>query len=140
MTKFSNKLKKTLFLAHFGSIFPILEVKNIFLENPAQSHTALYGILAPCQILEKTNDTTPRKPLDRRMDGGTERWKDGRMDRPYFIGPFRLLPEVQYSVRKQTKTFQSGAGEDNALVDPLLFFSIYRFKYEIYQLKYNTFL
>ena len=34
------------------------------------------------QILEKTNDTIPRKRLD------------GRTDRPYFIGPFQLTPGV----------------------------------------------
>ena len=28
MTKFSNKLKKTLFLTHFEPIFPILGAKN----------------------------------------------------------------------------------------------------------------
>ena len=28
-------------------------------------------------------------------EGWMEGWKDRRMDRPYFIGPFRLLPGVQ---------------------------------------------
>ena len=46
-----------------------------------------HRFLAPCQNLEKTTDAIPRKRPDRR--------KDGRTDRPYFIGPFRLLPEVQ---------------------------------------------
>ena len=87
MTKFFNKLKNTLFLAHFCSIFLILGVNK--LENPAG--TTSYGFLAPCQNLEKTNDTIPRKRPDRRKDG----WKDGRMGRPYFIGPFWLTMGVR---------------------------------------------
>ena len=82
MTKFSNKLKKPCFwpisdpFAQFGG-------KKIFPENPALSHPASHGILAPCQILEKTNDATPRKRLDRRKD------------RPHFIALFWLPPGVQ---------------------------------------------
>ena len=34
--EFSDKLKKPCFLAHFGSIFPILGAKTSFLENHAQ--------------------------------------------------------------------------------------------------------
>ena len=74
-----------LFLAHF----PNFSGKKIFLENSALSHATSYGFLASCQNLEKTNDTIPRKRPDRR--------KDGRTDRPYFIGPFRLTPGVQYN-------------------------------------------
>ena len=33
--------------------------------------------------------------MPRQMEGQTEEWKDGRTDRPYFIGPFQLTPEVQ---------------------------------------------
>ena len=29
------------------------------------------------------------------MEGRKDRRMDGRTDRPYFIGPFRLLPRVQ---------------------------------------------
>ena len=76
ITKFFNIFKKTMFLAHFWSIFPI------FL-----SRTTSYGFLASCQNLEKTNETIPRKHPDRR--------KDGRTDRPYLIEPFRLMPGVQ---------------------------------------------
>ena len=74
-------------MAHFGSIFPIFGVKKIFLENPALSCTTSYGFLAPCQNLEKVNDTIQRKRPDRRTDR--------RTDRPYFIGHFRLPPGVQ---------------------------------------------
>ena len=35
--------------------------------------TISYGFLAPCQSLEKTNDTNPRKCSDRRNDGRTDR-------------------------------------------------------------------
>ena len=69
MTKFSNKLKK----ACFWPIFPILGVKKILLENPALLYTTSHGILAPCQISEKNNDTIPRKCLDRRTDGNADR-------------------------------------------------------------------
>ena len=93
MNKIPNKLIKTLFLARFGSIFPIFEVKKIFLENLALSHATSYGFLAPCQNLEKVNDTIQRKCPDRWKDGRTD--GDGRMDRPFFIGPFRVPPGVQ---------------------------------------------
>ena len=73
MTKFFNKLKKLLFLAHFWSIFPILGAKAISLENSALSLTTSYGFLAPYQKLEKTN-TIPRKHPDKRTDGKTIEW------------------------------------------------------------------
>ena len=43
-----------------------------FLENPARSALP-YGFLAPCQNSEKTNDTVPRKCLNRQKDGRTYR-------------------------------------------------------------------
>ena len=71
MTKFFNKFKEPVFgplLVHFlnfrGKIF--------FLENPALSCTTSYGFLAPCQNLEKINDTIPRKCPDRQKDGRME--------------------------------------------------------------------
>ena len=91
MTKFFNKFKKPCFLANFWSIFPILGAKKNFLENLALPCTTLYEFLAPCQNLEKNALKIPRKHLDRRI----ERRTYGRMGRPYFIGPFRLLPGVQ---------------------------------------------
>ena len=64
-------------MAHFGSIFPILEAKKIFQKNPALSCTTSHGILAPYQTLEKIMN-------DIRKDGGTEgqkdRWKEGRTE------------------------------------------------------------
>ena len=73
MTKFSKKLKKNLFLAHFPNFFG----KKIFSENLAPSSTTSHGILAPCQISERTNDAIPRKLLDRWSNGRTEGQKDG---------------------------------------------------------------
>ena len=115
MTKFFNKFKKS-----FWTIFPAFRAKNFFPENPPLSHTTSYGFLGTCQNLEKTNHTIPSKRLNRRMDGRTDRrtdirtdrridgrthrrtvgWKDGRTDRPYFIGPFRLLSLVQKMVKE----------------------------------------
>ena len=85
--KFFQYIQKTLSFVHFWPISPIFGAKNFFLVNPALSRTNSNGFLASCQNLEKTNDTIPRKRPDRR--------KDGRTDRPYFIGPFRLTPGVQ---------------------------------------------
>ena len=66
MTKFSNKLKNPV-LAHFRNFWG---QKNS-LENPALSRTTSNGILAPCQNLEKINDTIPKKRRDRRKDRQT---------------------------------------------------------------------
>ena len=82
MTKFSNKLKKPCFWSILGPFSQFLVKKKIFPENLAPSRTTSYAFLAPCQISEKTNDTIPRKRLDRRTDGRTDR-------------PFQLLPGVQ---------------------------------------------
>ena len=88
MAIFSNKLKKKCFWLVLGPFsFPILGAKKTFPENPTLSRTTSHGILTPFQISEKTNDRIPRKHLDRRTDG--------RRDRHYFIGPFRLPPRAQ---------------------------------------------
>ena len=88
MTKFSNKLKKPC----FWPIFPILGAKKIFPENPALSCKTSHGILAPCQNLEKINNTSPRKRLnrweDRRTEGQKEGWKDGQTQTLFY----RTLP------------------------------------------------
>ena len=67
-------------MAHFWPILPILGAKKIFLKNLTLSHTTSYGFLAPCQNLEKANDTIQRKHLDRRKDKLTEEWKDRHKD------------------------------------------------------------
>ena len=94
MKKFSNKLKKTLFWPIWGH-FPNFWGKKIFLKNLVLSCTTSYGFLAPCQNLEKVNDTIHRKCPERQKDRWKDRWKDGWKDRPYFIGPFQLLPWVK---------------------------------------------
>ena len=80
MTQFFNIFKKPV----FGPFSQFWRQKNFFPENPALSRTTSYGFLASCQNLEKTNDKIPTKRLERR--------KDRRTDRPYFIGPFPLMP------------------------------------------------
>ena len=81
MTKFFNKLKKTLFMACFWPTFAILGAK-IFFKKIRLSYKTSYRFLATFQYLVKTTDTIPRKRPN---------WhKDRRTDRPYFIGSFRL--------------------------------------------------
>ena len=87
MAKSFNKFKKHC----FWPIFPNFGAEIFFPENPALSRTNSSGFLAPCQTSEKTNDTISIKRLDRRTEGR----KDGRTNRPYFIGPFRLPPGVK---------------------------------------------
>ena len=76
MTKFFNKFKKPCFWPIFGQFLQFTG-KKIFPENLALSQVTSYRFLAPCQNLEKTNDTIPRKrpekPKDGRMDRRTER-------------------------------------------------------------------
>ena len=59
-----------------------------FQKNLALTCSILYVFLALCQSLEITNDPIPRKSLYGRTDGLT--------NRPYFIGPFSLLLQVQF--------------------------------------------
>ena len=69
------------------------------------SRTTSYGFLASCQNLEKVNDTIQRKCPGRQKDGRTDRGQT-RTDRPYFIGPLRLLLGVQKKEKKlKFKTF-----------------------------------
>ena len=85
MTKSFNKFKKCCIwpiMVHFPKFWG---KKNK--PRKSGSNTTSYGFLAPSQNLEKTNDTIPRKHPNRR--------KNGRTDRPYFIGPFWLLLGVQ---------------------------------------------
>ena len=54
-------------MAHFPNF------RKIF-ENPALPRTTSYGLLAPCQNLEKGDDKIPKKCRDRRKNGR----KDGQ--------------------------------------------------------------
>ena len=119
--KIFQKIKKTMFLAtHF------LGQKN-FLKNPALSRTTSYWFQTPCQNLEKTNNAIPRKRPDRR--------KVRRTDRPYFTGPFRLLPGIQQQhckCKQHTKTKSQPSG----LVSP----PIYVYMYTLYYIIYVTYI
>ena len=75
------------FLVHF----PNFGGKFFFSGKSDLSCTTLYGFLTPCQNLEETTGAIPRKL----PDIWTDRRMDRRTDRPYFIGPFWLPPEVQ---------------------------------------------
>ena len=76
ITKFSDKLKKTPVFGPFLVHFPNFGAKENFAENSALSHTTSHRILAPCQTLEKINDTNPRKHPDRRKEKRTEERTD----------------------------------------------------------------
>ena len=76
-----------MFLVHFWTIFPIVGAKKIFSGTSGSATHNFIWFLAPCQNLEKTENT--------RTDGRTEGRTDGRTDRPYFIGPLRLPSGVQ---------------------------------------------
>ena len=62
-------------MAHFWFIFLILG-KIFFLHKIRLSRTTSYGFLAPCQKLEKTNDTILRERLGRQKDRRTKGQKD----------------------------------------------------------------
>ena len=84
MTKFSFKLKKPYFWPVSGP-FPQFFWKKKLPQK-------IWHV--PCRNSEKPNDTIPRKQPNRQQDG--------RMDRPYFIGPFQLLLGVQQVQLQQT--------------------------------------
>ena len=71
-------------MAHFRFIFPIFEAKKFFQENLALPSITSYGFLAPCQNLEKFNDTIPEKHPDRDTEGWKDRRKDERMNKILF--------------------------------------------------------
>ena len=75
MTKFSNKFKKPCFWPNLGPFSQFWGQKK-FSWKIWLSRTTSYGFLAPCQNLEKIDDTIQRKRWDRQKDGQ----KDGRTD------------------------------------------------------------
>ena len=78
MTKYFNKFKKPCLWPISGPFFQILGQNFFSSENQAMSRITSYGLLASCQNAEKTNNTIPRKCLDRRTDGKTEGQNDGQ--------------------------------------------------------------
>ena len=73
MSKYFNKFKKTLLLAHF----PFLGTNFFSPKNPALLSRTSNWFLIPSQNLEKVNDSTPTSFPDRqaeeRMDGRQNR-------------------------------------------------------------------
>ena len=69
------------------------------------SRTTSCWFLAQCKNLEKTIDTIPKKRRDRP--------KEGRTERPRFIGLFRLPPGIQNSLthkkHRQIQNFRINA-------------------------------
>ena len=82
MTIFFNKLKKHCF-GRFSVHFPSFGGKTFFSgkSGSATHNFILYEFLVPWSNFEKTNDTIPRKRLDRRTNGRrTKGRKDGRTE------------------------------------------------------------
>ena len=73
----------------FGQFSAFFGANKIFLENLAPSRKNSYGFLAPCQNLEKVNDTIQRKCLDRQME-------DGRQEGQITAGGPKILEKDQY--------------------------------------------
>ena len=106
MAKSFNKFKKSCFWPIFGPFSQIWGQKFFSRKSGSVTHNFIW-VSNTIPKFRKTNDAIPRKPLDRRTDGSTDGRTDGRMDgrtdgrmdgrtdRPYFIGPFRLLLGVQ---------------------------------------------
>ena len=76
-------------LAHFWSISPFFCAKKIFLENPAVTHNFI-GVSNAMPKLRKN-----KWCISKKTPGQMEGEKNGRLERPYFIGSFRLPPGVQ---------------------------------------------
>ena len=79
MNKFSNKLKKPCFWPILGPFSQFLGQQK-FSWRIWLSRTTSYGFLAPCQNLEKVNDTIRRKHPNRWKDGRMEGQTEGRTD------------------------------------------------------------
>ena len=93
MTKFCFEIRKRYFEANFTNFWG----KKVFPKNPALPCTTSCGFLSPCQNSQKNNDPISTK-IDRRKDGRM----DTRTERPYFMGPFQLLPGVHQVPLQQT--------------------------------------
>ena len=79
-----------MFLAHFGPFFSILRQKFFFL-GKSGSVTHKFIWVSSTMPNSRKNLWCNYKKMSRQKDW----WKDGRMDRPYFIEPFRLPPRFQ---------------------------------------------
>ena len=79
-----------MFLAHFGPFFSIFGAKNFFLRK-SSSVTHNFIWISNTMSNFRKNLWCNSKKISGEKDG----WKDGRTDKPYFIGPFRLPLGVQ---------------------------------------------
>ena len=86
MTKFFNKFKKPCFWPIFG-LFSNFRGK-IFLENPAVMHNFKWVSNTMLKFRKKTM-------IQFQENAWTDGRTDGRMDRHYFMRPFRLPLRVQ---------------------------------------------
>ena len=88
MTKFFNKFKKPCF-GSFWFIFPNFGGKKFFFQKIRLCHAQLHvGFQHHAKIQKKLM-------IQFHENART----DGRTDRPYFIGPFRLPPEFQEGIK-----------------------------------------
>ena len=87
-----QQIQKALFLADFWSTFPIFWAYFFCCcwKFGSVMHSFI-SISSTMPKFRKTNDTIPRKHLDRQTDERIDR----RADRPYFIGPLQLPMAVQ---------------------------------------------
>ena len=94
--------------------FPIFGGQITF-SRKSSCHTTSYEFLAQCQNLEKPSNIIPRKHPDTQKAGWKDGKKDRRLDRPYFIEPFQLLPGTQqrdhFVFRKFISMCKLSAGE-----------------------------
>ena len=87
MTKFFNKFKKPCFWPFFGPFSQFWGQKKMF-GKICLCHAQLHmDFQHHAKIYKKTKDRIPRKCLNRKTDG--------RKDKLYFIGPFRVPPGAQ---------------------------------------------
>ena len=91
-----NLVTKSFHNWEFPHNFDMSGANTFFKKNPALSGMTSYGVLKPFENLEKTNDPIPRKQSDR--------WADGRTDRPYFAGSIRSPSWVQKLLAWSKKT------------------------------------
>ena len=82
MPKFFNKLKKTLFLAHFWPIFLILGHKFFFWKIKLCQAQLHMGFQDHAKIKKKSNDTILRKQQDKQKDRMTKGCTDPILEDP----------------------------------------------------------
>ena len=81
-------IQKTLFLAHFQSIFPNFGTQKFFQKIRLCQAQLHMGFWHHAQIQKKMM-------IQFQENTWTKVWKDRRTVRSCFIGPFRLMPRVQ---------------------------------------------